>query len=99
MSKYKKGKTKIIKCSICGRKFETSYSGGVIRCSECSKNKAAALERPYTRDTVFLVCKYFSEGMTVKRIAKLLDRSEDNIRKALERGGVYDVNQKGGVKL
>lgn len=95
----KKRKTKIIKCCICGREFETSYSGGVIRCSECSKNKASALERPYTRDTVFLVCKYFSEGMTVKRIAKLLDRSEDNIRKALECGGVYDATQKDGVKL
>lgn len=95
----KKRKTKIIKCSICGREFETSYSGGVIRCSKCSKNKAAALERPYTRDTVFLVCKYFSEGMTVKRIAKLLDRSENNIRKALERGGMYDVTRKGRVKL
>lgn len=95
----KKGKTKIIKCSICGLKFETSYSGAVIRCSECSKNKAAALERPYTRDTVFLVCKWFGEGTTIPEIAKLLDRSEDNIRKALERGGVYDVTQKGGVKL
>lgn len=95
----KKGKRKIIKCCICGREFETSYSGGTIRCSECSKNKVSALERPYTRDTVFLVCKYFSEGMTVKRIAKLLDRSEDNIRKALERGGVYDVTSKDGVKL
>ena len=81
----KKGKTKIIKCSICGREFETSYSGGVIRC--------------YTRDTVFLVCKWFGEGTTIPEIAKLLDRSEDNIRKALERGGVYDVTQKGGVKL
>ncbi len=95
----KKGKTKIIKCSICGLKFETSYSGGVIRCSECSKNKAAALERPYTRDTVFLVCKWFGEGMTVESIAELLSRSQDNIRKELERGGVYDVTQKGGVKL
>lgn len=95
----KKGKTKIIKCCICGREFETSYSGGVTRCPECSKNKAAALERPYTRDTVFLVCKWFSEGMTIPKIAKLLDRSEDNIRKALKRGGVYDVTSKDGVKL
>lgn len=94
-----KRKTKIIKCSICGRKFETSYSGGVIRCPECSQNKAAALERPYTRDTVFLVCKWFGEGYTVEKIAKLLERSEDNIRKALELGGVYDETQKGGVKL
>lgn len=95
----KKEKTKIIKCCICSREFETSYSGGVIRCPECSKNKAAALERPYTRDTVFLVCKWFSEGTTIPEIASLLDRSEDNIRKALERGGVYDVTSKGGVKL
>lgn len=95
----KKGKRKIIKCYICGREFETSCHGGVIRCHECSKNKAAALERPYTRDTVFLVCKWFGEGMTIPKIAKLLDRSEDNIHKALERGGVYDVTSKGGAKL
>lgn len=67
-----KRKTKIIKSSVCGREFETSYSGGAIRCSECSKNKAAALERPYTRDTVFLVCKWFGEGMTVKRSLSFL---------------------------
>lgn len=95
----KTGKRKIVTCCICGRKFETSYSGGVIRCPECSKNKATALERPYTRDTVFLVCKWFGEGDTVEKIAKLLDRSEDNIRKALERGGMYDVTSKDGVKL
>lgn len=94
-----KRKTKIIKCCICGREFETSYSGGTIRCPECSKNRASALERPYTRDTVFLVCKWFSEGMTIPEIASLLDRSEDNIRKALECGGVYDVTSKDGVKL
>ncbi len=68
----KKGKTKIIKCSICGLKFETSYSGGVIRCSECSKNKAAALERPYTRDTVFLVCKWFGEGTTIPELKQII---------------------------
>jgi len=37
--------------------------------------------------------------MTIPKIAKLLDRSEDNIRKALKRGGVYDVTSKSGVKL
>lgn len=95
----KKGKTKIITCSVCGQKFKTSYAGGTINCPDCSGNRKKALERPYTRDTVFLVCKWYGEGMTVKSLAGLLNRSEDNIRKALELGGVFDVTQKGGVKL
>lgn len=52
-----------------------------------NQDKTAAYERPYTRDTVFLVCKWYSEGMTVKKLSSLLQRSENNIRKALKIGG------------
>lgn len=81
------------------KKFSIPYSSGTINCPDCSKNKGSSLERPYTRDTVFLVCKWYSEGMTVKKIASLLSQSEENIRKALEIGGVFDVTQEGGAKL
>lgn len=86
-------------CASCGKRFSIPYSSGTINCPDCSKNKGSSLERPYTRDTVFLVCKWYSEGMTVKKIASLLSRSEENIRKALEIGGVFDVTQEGGTKL
>ncbi len=86
-------------CNVCGKVFEKPTSSGAINCSDCVGNRKKALVRPYTRDTVFLVCKWFGEGMTVESIAELLSRSQDNIRKELERGGVYDVTQKGGVKL
>lgn len=90
---------KTVVCASCGKKFAIPYSSGTINCPDCSKSKGSALERPYTRDTVFLVCKWYSEGMTVKKLAVLLSRSEENIRRALEIGGVFDVTQKGGTKL
>lgn len=61
-----------------------------------NQDKIDIRERPYTKDTVFLVCKWYGEGMTVKALASLLQRSEENVRKALEIGGVFDVTQKGG---
>lgn len=85
-NKYK-NQRKTAVCASCGKKFTIPYSSGTINCPDCSKSKSSALERPYTRDTVFLVCKWYDEGMTVKKLAALLQRSEDNIRKALKIGG------------
>lgn len=45
----------------------------------------AVLNRPYTRDTVYLVHKWAQEGMTVPQIARLLSRSEENVAAALDR--------------
>lgn len=84
----KKGEIVIKKCNTCGRVFKLPYSGGAINCPECTRDKKKQFERIYTKDTVFLVCKWYGEGMTVKKLAGLLNRSENNIRKALERGGV-----------
>ena len=83
----KKNTYKRTKCNTCGAMFMSPLSSGAINCPACSKNKGSARERPYTRDTVFLVCKWYDEGMTIKRLASLLYRSEDNIRNALKRGG------------
>jgi len=75
------------KCNVCGKTFTKPASSGAINCPTCQRDKRKGLERPYTRDTVFLVCKWYDEGMTVKRLAACLQRSEDNIRKALKLGG------------
>lgn len=45
----------------------------------------AVLNRPYTRDTVYLIHKWAQEGMTVPQIARLLSRSEENVEAALHR--------------
>ncbi len=45
----------------------------------------SVLNRPYTRDTVYLVHKWAAEGMTVPQIARLLSRSEEGIKEALQR--------------
>lgn len=74
-------------CVVCGKTFTKRASSGAINCPDCQRNKRKGLERPYTRDTVFLVCKWYDEGVTVKRLASLLQRSEDNICKALKLGG------------
>ena len=41
--------------------------------------------RPYPRDTVYLVHKWYREGMKVKEIAELLNRSVENVQEALEK--------------
>lgn len=43
----------------------------------------SVLNRPYTKDTVYLVHKWSAEGMTVAQIARLLSRSEERIEEAL----------------
>lgn len=45
----------------------------------------SVLNRPYTRDTVYLVHKWTQEGMTVSQIARLLSRSEESVAAALNR--------------
>lgn len=40
--------------------------------------------RPYTNDTVFLCNKWHREGMQIKTIAKMLNRTEENIRRIIK---------------
>lgn len=42
------------------------------------------LNRPYTSDTVYLIQKWHREGMKVKEIAELLNRSVENVQVALQ---------------
>lgn len=75
------------KCNVCGKTFKKRASSGAINCPACQRDKRKGRERPYMWDTVFLICKWYDEGMTVKRIAACMDRSEANVRKALKLGG------------
>ncbi len=84
-SKYKK--QVIETCIICGKEFEKPLRSGSFSCPNCSGDKSKGFERPFTRDTVFLVCKWYDEGMAVKTIASILQRSENNVREALIKGG------------
>lgn len=51
------------------------------------------------KQAIYLCINESGEYTRFSELYKLLYRSEDNIRKALKRGGVYDVTQKGGAKL
>lgn len=47
------------------------------------ENKSTILNRPFTVDTPFLCQKWHKEGMTVKELATLLERSVENVEEAL----------------
>lgn len=47
-------------------------------------NRDAGKNRPYTRDTAMLIRLYRSRGESVEQIARVLDRSIENVMLALE---------------
>ena len=47
------------------------------------REPAPGPNRPYTADTIYLIHKWYREGMDSKEIGKLLMRSEENVRQAL----------------
>lgn len=73
-------------CNVCGKKF-MHKSDTLPVCPDCYGNKHKSLNRIFTKDTVFLVCKWYDEGMSIEKIAEILSRSESNIIKALKEGG------------
>lgn len=74
-------------CNICGTPLEGGKSDSEnMWCRNCRQQKAKAHDRVYTCDTVYLVCKWHAEGMSVKDIALLLGRSEKNVQQALDIG-------------
>lgn len=80
---------KKVTCYVCGKAAaaKNTKNGVYYMCLECRGSKSKQLNRIFTKDTVFLVCKWYDEGMTIKKIADVLKRSPQNIRLALERGG------------
>ncbi len=74
-------------CNICGVKLQGGKSDGEnMWCSKCRGDVCKEQNRKYTSDTVYLVCKWHAEGMSVKDIALLLKRSEENVQRALDEG-------------
>lgn len=71
-------------CEICGTEFKTTYCYQRFCCEKCRDiEKKNAKNRPFTRDTPFLCQKWKSEGMSVRKIAEVMNRSTDSVKKAL----------------
>lgn len=81
---------KIYRCIVCGVELQAERMG--IMCETCKKDKYAQENRPYTKDTAFLIRKYYKEyrdkGIShekaIKKIADLLYHSEENVMMALD---------------
>lgn len=74
-------------CNVCGAMLSGGKSDGEnMWCSKCRGDKEKEENRNYTPDTVYLVCKWYAEGMDIKDIALMLKRSEENVRRALDIG-------------
>lgn len=74
-------------CPKCQTRFNTKNSRRKC-CIDCGRkfrprNQEGFQERPFTEDTPFLCAKWFSEGMSVKRLALLLRRPEKQIMEAI----------------
>ena len=51
---------------------------------DAEKNIRRNPDREFTEDTVFLVKKWYKEGMSIKDIADVLSRSRESVIKALK---------------
>ena len=82
-------------CGVCGKPFETNQFNQKYCCKKCSyvakRSKeyrpaqlTETMNRPFTKDTAFLVRKWHDEGMTIKAIAEMLQRTEENVMGAFE---------------
>lgn len=82
-------------CLTCGKEF-APYNGNHKYCSKpcypsrqkhlTAPNPKGGKNRPYTPDTVWLICKWFGEGLSVKAIMEILGRSRQSVVNALEIG-------------
>ena len=48
------------------------------------RSKKGSKDRPYTKDTIFLIKLYYARGESIHDIACVLDRSVENVQKALK---------------
>lgn len=80
-------------CIVCGIDLGNHAKKNMsIMCEKCKKDPEAQKNRPYTKDTAFLIRKYYKEyrekgvshKKTIKKIAGILARSEENVLKAIE---------------
>lgn len=90
----KKTEIKEIHCAYCGKMFLPT-NGNNKYCNKKCRDKAWARRAPkiikqgpnreFTGQTVYLVYKWYNEGMSVDEIADLLYRSRENILMALQK--------------
>ena len=81
---------KVYRCIVCGTELKAAKMG--IMCETCKKDKHAQDNRPYTKDTAFLIRKYYKEyrdkGLShkraIKKITSVLARSEENVMRAFD---------------
>lgn len=80
-------------CIVCGIDLGNHAKKNMsIMCEKCKKDPEAQKNRPYTKDTAFLIRKYYKEyiekGLShdkaIKHICAVLARSEENVMIALE---------------
>ena len=75
-------------CAICGKPFQTRNPKSAC-CSEMCRQKKykpsehGSRDREFTELTPYLCQKWYQEGMPIRQIAELLDRSKENVIKAL----------------
>lgn len=84
-------------CLTCGKAF-APYNRKHKYCSKScypSTQKQLAApkptrgpNRPYTPDTVWLICKWFGEGLSIEKIMQILDRSRQSVVNALAMGNL-----------
>lgn len=77
-------------CKNCGNVFETKIESQLYCSPACRtiaskiRNVSEGPNRKFTKDTVFLSHKYIEEGMSIEEVSKMIKRSIESIRKALE---------------
>ena len=72
-------------CGRCQIEVRHSYDNARYwRRVDAEKNIRRNPDREFTEDTVFLVKKWYKEGMSIKDIADVLSRSRESVIKALK---------------
>lgn len=91
MSENKKNVKKDYFCIVCGAPMPPMG----IMCENCKKDPEAQANRPYTKDTAWLIRKYYADyidkgvepSKAVDKICDVLARSRENVLPALQ--GLY----------
>lgn len=78
-------KTVFDECNVCGKLFEHCSRTGSINCPDCKENKEKCLNRRFTEDTVYLVCKWYDEYMAKYGTTQNLATYTSNCKRTIKR--------------
>lgn len=85
------------RCLTCGKAFAPYNRNHKYCSSKCRPSKQKPVKpvkpkggknRPYTPDTVWLICKWFGEGLSIGQIMQILGRSRQSVVNALKIGNL-----------